>query len=68
MLLENGQEVIFTKDDAFLGKKVNLKNVYVDQISGEEVESFVLRDRQKIAKDGIVVIIWQKLIRETDKL
>ncbi len=57
ILLDNGQEIIFTKDKHYLGKKLSLKNVYVDQISGEEVESFVLMDRQKIAKDGIVVII-----------
>lgn len=57
ILPENGQEVVFTKESSFFGKKINLKNVYVDQISGEEVESFVLMDRAKIAKEGIVVII-----------
>jgi ribonuclease J len=34
-----------------------LENVYVDQISGEEVEGFVLRDRRKLATDGVVVIL-----------
>jgi ribonuclease J len=57
LLLEDGQEVIFTKDNARLGNKINLEMVYVDQISGGEVESFVLRDRQKLATDGIVVIL-----------
>ena len=57
ILIENGQQVIFTKEGSSLGKKINLKNVYVDQISGEEVESFVLRDRQKIALDGIVIVM-----------
>ncbi len=57
ILVENGQEVIFSKDDSTFGKKLNLKNVYVDQISGEEVESFVLRDRQKLASEGVVVVL-----------
>ncbi len=57
LLADNGQEVVFTKERSFFGKKLQLKNVYVDQISGEEVENFVLMDRQKIAKEGIVVVI-----------
>ncbi len=57
LLLEDGQEVIFTKETARFGNKINLETVYVDQISGGEVESFVLRDRQKLATDGVVVIL-----------
>lgn len=57
VLVENGQPVIFTKEGTTLGKKIPLKNVYVDQISGEEVESYVLRDRQKLATDGVVAIL-----------
>lgn len=57
LLIENGQQIIFTKEGSSLGKKIGLKNVYVDQISGEEVESYVLRDRQKLATDGVVAIL-----------
>jgi ribonuclease J len=57
LLLENGQEVLFNQQGARIGKKLNLENVYVDQISGEEVEGFVLRDRQKLATDGVVVVL-----------
>jgi ribonuclease J len=57
LLLENGQEIIFTKETARIGKKINLENVYVDQVSGEEVEGFVLRDRRKLATDGVVVVL-----------
>lgn len=57
LLLEDGQEIVFSKESARFGQKINLEIVYVDQISGEEVESFVLRDRQKLATDGIVVIL-----------
>lgn len=57
LLLENGQEVIFTKNSFRLGKKIATKNVYVDQVSGEEIEGFVLRDREKLAKDGIIILM-----------
>jgi ribonuclease J len=57
LLLENGQEVLFNQSGARIGRKLNLENVYVDQISGEEVEGFVLRDRQKLATDGVVVVL-----------
>ncbi len=56
-LLENGQELHFTKDSVRQGKKFAIKNVYVDQLSGEEVEQFVMRDREKLAKEGLVIIM-----------
>lgn len=57
LLPEDGQEVLFSKTGATYGKKIPLHNVYVDQVSGEEVDTFVLRDREKISKEGIVVIM-----------
>ena len=33
------------------------KNIYVDQISGGEIESIVLRDREKLSKEGVVIVI-----------
>lgn len=56
-LVENGQELLFTPNTVKRGRKYPIKNVYVDQVSGEEVESFILRDREKLAHDGIVVIM-----------
>ncbi|RJQ35915.1 ribonuclease J [Candidatus Microgenomates bacterium] len=56
-LIEDGQRVVFKENNASLGDKIKIKNVYVDEISGEEVESFVLRDRKKISEGGIVVLI-----------
>lgn len=56
-LLEDGQEIVFSKDGVNLGRNIPVKNVYVDEISGEEVESFVLRDRQKLSEGGIVVVM-----------
>ena len=49
--------MLFNQNGVRIGKKLNLENVYVDQISGEEVEGFVLRDRQKLATDGVVVVL-----------
>lgn len=56
-LQENGQELLFSQQGVKVGKKIELKNVFVDQISGEEVDSYVLRDREKLAKEGIVIIM-----------
>lgn len=57
LLPDDGQEVVFTKESVNYGKRIETRNIYVDEISGEEVEHFVLRDRQKIAKDGVVVVL-----------
>lgn len=56
-LLEDGQEIIFSKEKVMLGQKLAIRNVYVDEISGEEVESYVLRDRQRLSTDGIVIVM-----------
>ncbi len=58
-VLEDGQEVVFDKNNARLGKKFPSRNVYVDEISGEEIENFILRDRQKLSEGGIVIILVQ---------
>ena len=57
IVVENGQEIVFAKDSTYLGRKIPVRNVYVDQISGEEVDSFVIRDRQKLATDGVIVVM-----------
>ncbi|MCL6096743.1 MAG: ribonuclease J [Patescibacteria group bacterium] len=67
LLTDDGQEIIFTKDSSSFGKKVTLKKVYVDQMSGEEVEHFVLIDRQKIAENGVVIVM-AEIDSETGKM
>lgn len=72
VLIEDGQEVIFRKDTVGLGRVIPVKNVYVDEISEDVVESFVLRDRQKLSEGGIVTIILEvdsstgQLVQEPD--
>lgn len=56
-LVEDGQEVVFKKDNAYVGRMIPIKNVYVDEISEDVVESFVLRDRQKLSEGGIVTLV-----------
>jgi len=56
-LVEDGQEVVFNQNGGRLGRKIPVRNVFVDEITGEELESFVLRDRQKLSESGIVIIM-----------
>ena len=54
---DDGLEIIFEGNKVSYGRKLPIKNVYVDQLSGEEIESFVLRDREKLSKEGIVILM-----------
>lgn len=56
-LLEDGQELIFSQNAGKVARIIPIKNVYVDEVSGEELESYVLRDRQKLSEGGIVILI-----------
>lgn len=56
-LLDDGQEVIFENGNARLGRNIPVKNVYVDELSGEAVESYVLRDRQKLSEAGVIIVL-----------
>jgi ribonuclease J len=63
-LIENGQELLFSKNGVKLGKKFEIKHVYVDEVSGEELENFVIRDRERLAKEGVVIVMVE--IKESD--
>jgi ribonuclease J len=56
-LLEDGQELIFENGNVRPGRTIPVKNVYVDELSGEALESFVLRDRQKLSEAGIIIVL-----------
>jgi ribonuclease J len=56
-LIEDGQELIFQNGNVKPGRTIPTKNVYVDELSGEKLESYVLRDRQKLSEAGIIVIL-----------
>ena len=57
ILPEDGQEVIYTKNKVTYGKKIKLSSIYVDQLTGEQVDNYIILDRQKVAEEGIVVVI-----------
>lgn len=56
-LIENGKEVIFTKNSVRFGKQYPIKHVYVDGVSGDLVDNFVIRDREKLAKEGVIIVM-----------
>lgn len=56
-LLENGQVIEFIDDFPHLGKQIEIRNIMVDGLGIGDVGNIVLRDRRKMAEDGIVVAI-----------
>lgn len=54
---DNAREVIFTHNGFRYGRENKLANVYVDQVSGESVEKYIVLDRQKIAEEGVAIIV-----------
>lgn len=67
-LLDSGQTIILADDgSARLGETISLKNIMVDGLGIGDVGKVVLRDRQTMAEDGILVVI-MPLDRETGKL
>lgn len=55
--LRAGETVEFTSNSAKKGEKVPSKSVLVDGLGVGDVGNVVLRDRQTLAKEGIVVVI-----------
>lgn len=56
-ILEDGQTVVIENHKVFKGSKVETKNVYVDGLGIGDVGTVVLRDRQVMAEDGILLAI-----------
>jgi ribonuclease J len=57
LLIEDGQPVEFIDDVAYRREPVTAGRVCVDSGSLEEIEEFVIRDRQHLSEDGVVVPI-----------
>jgi len=57
LLLEDAQPIEFTAEGAFRREPVPAGRVCVDSGSLEEIEEVVIRDRQHLAEDGVVVPI-----------
>lgn len=57
LLGENGRTIEFTKKSAKFGSRVTTGHVLIDGGMGSDVGAMVLRDRQMLAENGIVLAI-----------
>lgn len=56
-ILENGQTLEFTKEDASLGMMVPSGQILVDGLGVGDVGNIVLRDRKHLSEDGLIVVV-----------
>lgn len=56
-LLSEGKTTWFTDQGARLGEVIETKNIYVDAYGVGDVGNIVLRDRQTLSKEGVVVVV-----------
>lgn len=54
---DEGREIIFSESGARILRPINIPNVYVDQITGETLDKYLILDRQKISKEGVIIVI-----------
>ena len=54
---DDNREIIFTESGFRIGKTVSSKNIYIDQLTGEAVENFIIHDRQKVSQEGLLIVI-----------
>lgn len=65
--LREGESVDFSESGAKKGERIAVKSVLVDGLGVGDVGNVVLRDRQTLAKEGVVVVLMQT-DRQTGKL
>lgn len=56
-LLDSGQEVHFSKTGVRYGKKVPSASIFLDQVTREEIDNYVVIDRVRIAKEGVMIVM-----------
>lgn len=56
ILLKEGDSVWFNRESYYFGERVPIKNVFVDAYGVGDVGNIILRDRQKLAKEGFVIL------------
>lgn len=57
LLVEDGQVVNMNRDNISIDGKVDAGNVYVDGLGVGDIGNVVLRDRQVMAEEGIVLVV-----------
>lgn len=55
--LNEGETVWFAKNKAYLGDKIETRNIYVDAYGIGDVDNVILRDRKTLATDGIIFVL-----------
>lgn len=66
-LPDSGQEVIFTKTGVNYGKKIPGASIFLDQVTREEIDNYVVVDRVRIAKEGVMIVMVE-LVASTGQL
>lgn len=56
ILLQEGQTLWFKQGGYYYGEKIPIKNVFVDAYGIGDVGNIIIRDRQKLAKEGFIVL------------
>ncbi|MCK4776840.1 MAG: ribonuclease J, partial [Actinomycetia bacterium] len=56
-ILENGDVIEFTPDGDVVKSCINAGVIYVDGLGVGDIEDFVIRDRQRLAQDGIILVV-----------
>lgn len=67
LIPDNGQEIIFENNTYKYGRTIQSDIVFVDQITGEEMEDYVVFDRVKISQEGILIVL-AEISEKTGKL
>lgn len=57
ILIDNGQEIKFSKNNFSVGVRIPIHPVFVDEITGEPIEHYIVFDRIKISHEGLVIVI-----------
>ena len=57
LLLKNGDVIDVNKKGAVVNGSIEVHNVYVDGLGVGDIGQVVLRDRQVLAEDGVVVVV-----------
>jgi ribonuclease J len=56
-LIDNGYVVEMNEEEAFVAGRVPAGNVFVDGMSVGDIGQVVLRDRQMLARDGVLLVV-----------